>query len=90
MTDKDIEWIDGRREPQAKPNPAYPFGIDLDMAGPADQPTCRITLPYPARRIGHFVVNCKTCGWSGIITTAGRPDDPRSVKVSCRMRIARQ
>lgn len=77
-----INWIDGRREPQCAPDPAYPKGIDIDASGGAEA-TCATDLPYPARRCGHFLVVCETCGQSVAITTAGRPDDPRSLKLAC-------
>ena len=82
-----IQWIDGRRNPKVKPNPDYPNGIDLDMSKGKD-PTCFIELPYPAKRIGHYIVSCEDCGLQILITTAGRPDDPRSVKLACRGRSA--
>lgn len=85
MIDKDIQWIDDGREPKVAPNPDYPDGVDLDISK-ADEPSCFIKLAYPARRVGRYFIKCKTCGWTGIISTAGRPDDPRSVKVACLMR----
>jgi hypothetical protein len=84
MKDKDIQWIDSGREPKGPSNPGFPNGINLNMASRIE-PTCFIKLPYPAKRVGHYLIKCKTCGWSGIVTTAGRPDDPRSIKVPCKM-----
>jgi hypothetical protein len=78
-----IEWIDREREPQVKPNPAYPNGIDLDLADGAEQ-RCTTPLPYPAKRIGLYVVECRTCGLRVACTTAGRSDDPRSITVACK------
>ena len=82
MTDKDIQWINSGREPKNPSNPGFPSGIALDLARGA-KPSCLIKLPYPAKRVGHYLIKCKTCGWTGVVTTAGRPDDPRSVKVPC-------
>lgn len=77
----DIKWVDGNREPQCEPNPNYPIGIDVDLSeGGA---FCKASLPYPAKRCGVYVVSCEKCGASVGVTTAGRPDDPRSVKVKC-------
>lgn len=85
-----VRWVDGHREPQCAPNPAYPNGIDLDGTLPGET-ACLTKLPYPAKRCGHFIVECPVCGSRVIITTAGRPDDPRSVKVACRIEnVARQ
>jgi len=81
----DIHWIDLEREPQCKPDPDYPHGIDLDMAK-GRWPQCKIKLPYPARRCGVFVLDCKKCGTSIMVTTAGRVDDPRSVALPCDLK----
>jgi hypothetical protein len=77
-----ITWHDSGREPQCAPHPAYPEGIDVDTSGGA-QRTCVTALPYPARRCGYYSVHCQRCDFRGLITTAGRPDDPRSVQVAC-------
>jgi hypothetical protein len=79
-----ITWVDDHREPKNPPDPLYPHGIDLDMSD--GQEACAIQLPYPARRCGWFHVKCLLCGTDAIITTAGRPDDPRSVKLRCKLR----
>lgn len=76
-------WHDSHREPQSPSNPEYPNGIDLDMSGGAEQ-ICYTALPYPAKRCGHYLIKCTTCGLTALITTAGRPDDPRSVKLRCK------
>ena len=78
-----IDWIDSGSEPQCAPNPAYPEGIDIDASCGAVK-ACGTTLPYPAKRCGYYVVECETCGLRVAVTTAGRPDDPRSVRVACR------
>jgi hypothetical protein len=78
-----ITWHDSGREPQCAPNPDYPDGIDVNMAvGAAKQ--CTTPLPYPARRCGFYEVFCRQCGLRAAITTAGRPDDPRSVTLPCK------
>lgn len=77
-----VEWIDHGREPQCAPNPLYPKGIDLDASLGARR-TCKVDLPYPARRCGHYAVWCSACGMTLAVTTAGRVDDPRSVTVAC-------
>lgn len=82
MSDFNIKWIDREREPENPPNPAYPIGIDIDLSEGATV-TCKSKLPYPAKRIGFYLVKCNTCGFSTMITTAGRIDDPRSVTLAC-------
>lgn len=78
-----IQWHDAGREPQVTPNPQYPEGIDVDVSGGATL-GCTTPLPYPARRCGYYTVRCLRCGFTVAITTAGRPDDPRSVRVPCQ------
>lgn len=78
-----VEWIDHGREPQCAPNPKYSAGVDVDISGGAER-ACTTKLPYPAQRCGAYVVTCEVCGTRVGVTTAGRPDDPRSVKVACR------
>ena len=78
-----VAWVDFKREPQLPPDPAYPDGRDLDITAPG-LPSCKAALPYPAKRCGLFFVDCAVCGARVAITTAGRPDDPRSVKIRCK------
>ena len=82
MSRWNIEWIDHGREPQCAPNPDYPNGIRLNSA-PEGVPACVADLPYPAKRCGCYIVRCTVCGMSVAVTTAGRPDDPRSVRMAC-------
>ncbi len=77
-----ITWLDRGREPQWDPNPAYPTGIDVDISAGAPR-RCTTALPYPARRVGLYSLFCTHCGVSVLLSTAGRPDDPRSVTVAC-------
>ena len=84
MTDAiEVTWHDGGREPSQPPNPKFPMGIDIDFTAGAAK-TCLVWLPYPAKRCGFFSLQCRDCGYSVAITTAGRADDPRSIKVPCR------
>jgi hypothetical protein len=76
------EWVDAGREPQCDPNPAYPLGIDIDASGGAAA-ACKMALPYPAKRCGMHVITCSDCGATAGCTTAGRIDDPRSIKIAC-------
>lgn len=79
-----VEWIDHGRETQCKPDPAFPKGRDID--GRLDNgPSCKIALPYPARRCGAFIIRCTRCHITVGITTAGRPDDPRSIEINCKI-----
>ena len=78
----DVEWFDAGRGPKCTPDPRYPHGIDVD-ATQNDEPGCLVLLPYPAARCGFYMLRCHMCEQSTIVTTAGRPDDPRSVKLPC-------
>jgi hypothetical protein len=81
-----IKWLDGKREPQCPPNPAYPDGIDIPSPrhGEPGFRFCTVALPYPALRCGSYVVRCNRCGLCVGITTAGRRDDPRSIELDCQ------
>lgn len=79
----DLVWVDKGRESQCAPNPEFPEGVDVDVTL-GQRPACRSTLPYPAKRCGFYVVTCKRCKTNAAITTAGRPDDPRSVMLPCK------
>jgi hypothetical protein len=83
MNDFQITWTDLGREPRCKPDPRYPLGIDVDYSSGRRQ-TCTAQLPYPARRCGFYEIACKRCGLNVLVTTAGRIDDPRSVKLACK------
>ncbi len=76
------EWIDGHREPKCLPDADYPDGKDIDISGAVGS-TCHLDLEYPAPRCGIYVVTCDRCGQRVALTTAGRPDDPRSITIGC-------
>ena len=77
-----ISWVDRGREPKCPPNPKYPLGIDIDCSDGAKL-TCSTKLEYPAKRCGVYLVQCMICGKTAGVTTAGRPDDPRMVRLAC-------
>jgi hypothetical protein len=77
-----VKWLDGGREPQLAPNPQYPTGVDIDMSGGVDR-TCETKLRYPAPRCGAHEITCRTCKKRVLVSTAGRIDDPRSVRIAC-------
>ncbi len=78
-----VEWIDRHREPECASDPNLPDGVHIDLSEGAQ--SCWCELPYPAPRCGMFFVECARCGTNAVITTAGRPDDPRSIKLRCRL-----
>jgi len=80
----DVEWIDGGREPQCAADPNYPNGVVIDITK-GGTPFCETALsPYPTPRCGWFFVRCRGCGQTALITTAGRVDDPRRVRLPCQ------
>lgn len=84
-----VEWVDAGREPRAAPNPNFPKGVDIDLTKGAPA-ICQTALPYPAPRCGAYVIECMRCDQRALVTTAGRPDDPRSIKLACRSRTDSQ
>jgi hypothetical protein len=78
------KWHDHGCEPQCRPDPAFPQGKDIDISAGAK--SCMTNLPCPAPRCGHYIVVCTECDRRIAVTTAGRPDDPRSVRVPCKQR----
>jgi len=79
----EVQWFDSGYEPQEKPNPAYPHGMDLDGANRA-MPYCSTKLPYPAKRCGQYFARCLICGLTASLGTGPRPHDPRSFTVNCK------
>lgn len=74
----------GRGKAQCPSNPAHPEGVHVDRAD-GRTPFCYVQLPYPAPECGTWHINCQKCGYSLVITAAGRPDDPRSVSIPCQI-----
>lgn len=83
MPDFDIKFHSHNRKARCVPNPAYPHGIDVDMSHGAAL-TCKTEIPYPAKCVGAWIVECNTCGLLVAITAAGRSDDPRCVVLPCK------
>jgi hypothetical protein len=57
--------------------------VAVDLRGDQPGPYCRVPLIYPAPRVGHWRVSC-TCGYSAIVTAAGRRDDPSLALIPCK------
>lgn len=83
MTDFDVKFLSHNRKAKCAPNPKYPRGMDVDLAGDAKL-VCLAELPCPAECCGIWIVECETCGLRVGITAAGRPDDPRTAKLPCK------
>lgn len=74
-------WHDSGHEPSCEPNPDFPHGVLVDFS--VGLPSCETLLPYPALRCGYFLVACTECTARVMVTTAGREDDPRAIRVAC-------
>jgi hypothetical protein len=79
-----VDWVDMHRTSDQPADAAYPRGCAIDVALDAMK-ACRLELPYPAERCGLWVVTCRACGFSIALATAGRADDPKSVRVPCKL-----
>lgn len=77
-----VTWLTKNRKAQCPPDANFPNGKDIDIAG--DFPSCQVDIPYPAPECGTWIVKCAACGLSIGVTAAGRPDDPKSIKIACR------
>jgi hypothetical protein len=80
-----VYFLSGKRQAKCPSDPAYPHGIDVDMSNGA-MVACLGYLPYPAECCGVLMVRCAKCGANAAITTAGRADDPRTVKLACKVK----
>jgi hypothetical protein len=72
----------GRGKAQCPPDPDFPNGTAI-LAPPGVAVSCKVDLPYPAPECGWFEVECLKCGFTMVVTAAGRPDDPISVRLPC-------
>ena len=79
-----VMFLDSGREPKCAPNPYFPEGQNIDLSLGASK-TCAVELPYPAPRCGVMLAKCGKCGLSVGLTVAGRVDDPRTVKLGCKL-----
>lgn len=69
-------------KPQHPSNPEYPNGVDVDLAGDHLM-RCSALLPRMPGKLGVYEIRCTHCELSLALTSAGRPDDPRLVRVPC-------
>jgi len=77
-----VKWNSHRRKATCDADPEFPNGRVLDASQGAQ--SCQTALPYPAPECGYHLVYCTTCHQRTAITAAGRPDDPRSIRIPCR------
>jgi hypothetical protein len=79
-----VDWIDGARVATYPADPSYPDGQAIDVALDAVR-ACRVELACPAAGVGLWLVVCRGCGYAITLSTAGRADDPKSVRLPCRL-----
>lgn len=80
-----VKATNRRGPPKCPPNPAYPNGVEVNLASPGER-FCLATLPYPAPERLVWHVTCRACGFRVGVTAAGRPDDPTGVRIPCQNR----
>lgn len=83
----EVLWNDSGKWPTQPPHREWPNGVGLDISAGAEF-KCTVALPYPAPRIGIYEVRCVRCGYSAMVTTAGRVDDPKTLTVPCKARLS--
>ncbi len=84
-----VEFLpSGRGKAQCESNPNFPNGIKVDISDGLI--ACTKDLPYPAPECGTWIVRCAACGMSIGVTAAGRPDDPISVTMPCKLQRDRK
>lgn len=72
-----VTWFYRSMSPATQPaDPRFPQGITVNMAKPGAK-ACALSLKYPAPGVGSWVIECDTCGFTGVVTAAGRRDDPK-------------
>ena len=76
-------WVDQERVSTYPADPAYPHGAAIDVALDAAH-ACRLALPSPTVGCGLWVIKCRRCHYALCVGTAGRPDDPCSVRIPCK------
>jgi len=83
----DVRFNDSDRTATQPANPEYPNGMDIVLAETVIQKICSRNLPYPAPRCGTYSVVCRECGFTALVTVAGRADDPRSITMACKVKV---
>jgi hypothetical protein len=87
MTNIEITFASEHRKATSPPDPKFPDGRDFDLTGGiAIRMACLVELPYPAKCCGKWILKCRDCGFSAVITAAGRRDDPRKITLPCKRR----
>ena len=79
-----VDWVDQHHETTRPADPNYPLGTAIDVALDATR-ACRLELRCPAARCGLWVITCRVCSYAIALSTTGRADDPRSVRVPCKL-----
>jgi len=76
-----IEWYDSKITSNTVPEQDSPKNI---LVYDEHKLFCKISLPYPAKRCGMYVVKCNECGNVVGIPTTGKVDDPCSITINCK------
>ena len=79
----DVHFNDSGRKATQPANPKFPDGVDISIAKPGEK-FCSRNVPWPAPGVGTYSVVCRECGFTALVTVAGRADDPRSITIPCK------
>lgn len=80
----EITFVWRSKEPAKHPaDEAFPYGQAMDFTKGA-LPACVAKLQWPAPGVGSWAVKCLRCGFTAIVTAAGRADDPTQITIPCK------
>lgn len=80
-----IHFAESGRSLPGGPNPRFPNGTNIRLsAEDEDKPSCTVKLPYPAKSMGAWKVECSECGARAGCFAGGRADDPKSMQLLCK------
>jgi hypothetical protein len=83
--DYKLTWFYRSHEPAQSPaDPRFPRGVTVDLRPKGVARFCTLPLKWPAPGVGSWLIECNQCGFTGVVTAAGRTDDPRSVHIPCK------
>ena len=74
----------GRKPIPEDPHKKRPYsGVDIVTPCAEGAPFCVVPIPFPAKEIGGWMVECTECQAKVSCAAHGRHDDPRSITLPC-------
>jgi hypothetical protein len=77
-------WLSEARWAQHPHDPRYPLGLLFDAS--AGGPCCEVALEHPTPCVGKWITNCDLCKNPCHRERGGRPDDPYTVRLACKLK----